>query len=120
MYNALTGMGGSGQVDSTTAANANVATHACTAAAALVLVGSFYKYMGPRWALIVGTWAYALYGGALLNFNRTKNGAFVIAAGALTGLGAAFFWVAQGTMMVTYCDDGSRGRSIGVFWYSPL
>lgn len=116
MYNALTGMGGSGQVDGTTAANSNVATHACTAGAALVLVGAFYKYLGPRLSLILGGWTYALYGGSLLNFNRTGNGAFVIAAGALLGLGAAFFWVAQGTIMVTYCDDSSRGRAIGIFW----
>jgi Major Facilitator Superfamily len=116
MYNALTGMGGSGQVNSTVAANSNVATHACTAGAALVLVGAFYKYIGPRWALLVGGWTYALYAGSLLNYNRTANGAFVIAAGALLGIGAAFFWVAQGTIMVTYTDDSTRGRAIGLFW----
>ncbi|ERS97686.1 UNC93-like protein [Sporothrix schenckii 1099-18] len=116
MYNALTGMGGSGQVNSTVAANSNVATHAATAAAALVLVGAFYKYMGPRLSLLIGGWTYALYAGALLNYNRTGNGSFVIAAGALLGLGAAFFWVAQGTMMVTYTDDRTRGRAIGLFW----
>ncbi len=116
MYNALTGMGGSGQVNSTVAANSNVATHAATAAAALLLVGAFYKYLGPRLSLLVGGWTYALYAGALLNYNRTGNGTFVIAAGALLGLGAAFFWVAQGTIMVTYTDDRTRGRAIGLFW----
>lgn len=116
MYNALTGMGGSGQVDGTVAANSNVATHAATAGAALLLVGAFYKYLGPRASLLLGGWTYALYAGSLLNFNRTQNGAFVIAAGALLGLGAAFFWVAQGTVMVTYANDGTRGRAIGVFW----
>ena len=116
MYNALTGMGGSGQVDSTVAANSNVATHACTAGAALFLVGAFYKYMGPRLSLLLGGWTYALYAGSLLNFNNTHNGAFVIAAGALLGVGAAFFWVAQGTVMVTYTSEETRGRAIGLFW----
>ena len=116
MYNALTGMGGSGQVNQTVAANSNVATHACTAGAALVLVGAFYKYLGPRTSLILGGWTYALYAGSLLNFNKTGNGPFVIAAGALLGIGAAFFWVAQGTIMVTYTTDGTRGRAIGLFW----
>ncbi|GJN71051.1 MFS transporter [Purpureocillium lilacinum] len=116
MYNALTGMGGSGQVDGTVAANSNVATHACTAGAALLLVGAFYKYLGPRLSLLLGGWTYALYAGSLLNFNRTHNGPFVIAAGALLGVGAAFFWVAQGTVMVTYTNDGTRGRAIGLFW----
>ncbi|KAL3961106.1 hypothetical protein ACCO45_006223 [Purpureocillium lilacinum] len=97
MYNALTGMGGSGQVDGTVAANSNVATHACTAGAALLLVGAFYKYLGPRLSLLLGGWTYALYAGSLLNFNRTHNGPF-------------------GTVMVTYTNDGTRGRAIGLFW----
>ncbi|ATY59979.1 MFS transporter [Cordyceps militaris] len=116
MYNALTGMGGSGQVNGTVAANSNVATHACTAAVALPLVGTFYRYLGPRTSLILGGWTYALYAGSLLNFNRTKNGPFVIASGALLGIGAAFFWVAQGTVMVSYTTDRTRGRAIGLFW----
>ncbi|RMD40897.1 hypothetical protein DV735_g4234, partial [Chaetothyriales sp. CBS 134920] len=116
MYNALTGMGGSGQVNSTVAANSNVATHAATAAVALVVVGVLYKYLGPRLSLLIGGWTYALYSGALLNYNRTSNGAFVIAAGTLLGIGAAFFWVAQGTIMVTYTTDRTRGRAIGLFW----
>lgn len=117
MYNALTGMGGSGQVDSTVSANANVATHACTAGTALLVVGTFYKYLGPRVSLLVGGWTYALYAGALLNSDRvTGGGPFVIASGALLGLGAAFFWVAQGTIMVTYSNDQTRGRAIGIFW----
>lgn len=116
MYNALTGMGGSGQVDSTVAANSNVATHAATAVAALFLVAFFYKYLGPRLSLVLGGWTYALYSGSLLNYNRTGNGAFVVAAGALLGIGAAFFWVAQGTIMVTYTNEATHGRAIGLFW----
>ncbi|KAK8145838.1 hypothetical protein G3M48_003934 [Beauveria asiatica] len=116
MYNALTGMGGSGQVDGTVAANSNVATHACTAGAALLLVGTLYRHLGPRASLALGGWTYALYAGALLYYTRSGNGAFVVAAGALLGVGAAFFWVAQGTVMVTYTTDRTRGRAIGLFW----
>lgn len=117
MYNALSGMGGSGQVNSTISANATVATHACTAGAALLIAGSFYRYLGPRISLLIGGWTYALYAGSLLNSDRTIDGGpFVIAAGALLGLGAAFFWVAQGTIMVTYTNDNTRGKAIGVFW----
>ncbi|EED18695.1 conserved hypothetical protein [Talaromyces stipitatus ATCC 10500] len=116
MYNALTGMGGSGQVNTTVTANSNVATHACTAGAALIFVGVFYKYLGPRWSLLLGGWTYALYAGSLLNYNRTANGPFVIGAGAILGLGAAFFWVAQGTIMVTYTTDSTRGGAIALFW----
>ncbi|KAM0520382.1 hypothetical protein D7B24_003857 [Verticillium nonalfalfae] len=59
---------------------------------------------------------YALYAGSSLYCNRSQNGPFVIAAGALVGVGAAFFWVAQGTVMVTYTNEGPRRREIGPFW----
>jgi len=70
MYNALSGMGGSGQVDSTVAANANVALLSTTAATALFIVGPIFSWTGPRVSFMVGGWTYALYSGSLLNFNR--------------------------------------------------
>lgn len=69
MYNALTGMGGSGQVDGTVAANANVALLATTAATALLIVGPIFDRVGPRVCLLVGGWTYPLYSGSLLCFN---------------------------------------------------
>ena len=70
MYNALTGLGGSGQVDSTVAANANVALLATTAATALFVAGPVFSWVGPRVCFMIGGWTYALYSGSLLNFNR--------------------------------------------------
>jgi hypothetical protein len=46
-------------------------------------------------------WTYALYAGSLLNFSNHGNGAFVIASGALLGLGSAFFWLVQGAVMIS-------------------
>lgn len=69
MYNALTGMGGSGQVDGTVAANANVALLSATAATALLVVGPIFDRVGPRVCLLVGGWTYPLYSGSLLCFN---------------------------------------------------
>ncbi|EEA26296.1 hypothetical protein TMatcc_005438 [Talaromyces marneffei ATCC 18224] len=116
MYNALGGLGGSGQVDPTVAANATVALLAATAGTALFIVGPIFERVGPRVSLILGGWTYALYSGSLLNFNHTKNGAFVIASGALLGVGAAFLWVAQGAIMTTYVPESQKGRAIAVFW----
>lgn len=69
MYNALTGLGGSGQVDATVAANANVALLSATAATALFFVGPIFSVVGPRACWLVGGWTYALYSASLLNFN---------------------------------------------------
>ncbi|KAJ5160930.1 UNC93-like protein [Penicillium canariense] len=116
MYNALAGLGGSGQVNQTVAANATVALLAATAGTALFVVGPIFDRVGPRVCLLLGGWTYPLYSGSLLCFNSTKNGAFVIAAGAILGVGASFLWVAQGAIMTTYVKESQKGRAIAVFW----
>ncbi|OAA57758.1 Major facilitator superfamily domain, general substrate transporter [Cordyceps fumosorosea ARSEF 2679] len=116
MYNALTGIGGSGQVDPTVAANATVALLATTAATSLLIVGPVFTLTGPRVCFLLGGWAYALYSGSLLHFNHSANGAFVIAAGAVLGVGAALLWIVQGAIMTTYVDESQKGRAIAVFW----
>lgn len=45
-----------------------------------------------------GGWTYPLYSGSLLCYNHTGNAAFVIASGAILGIGASFLWVAQGAV----------------------
>lgn len=116
MYNALTGLGGSGQVDSTVAANATVALLSTTAATALFVVGPIFSWVGPRWCFLIGGWTYALYSGSLLDFNHHANGAFVITAGAILGVGASFIWIVQGAIMTTYVEESQKGRAIAVFW----
>lgn len=116
MYNALQGLGGSGQIDSTVAANGNVALLSCTAATALFLVGPLFSILGPRITFLIGGWTYALYSGSLLNFNHTENGSFVIGAAAILGIGASFLWVVQGAIMTTYVPESQKGRAIAVFW----
>lgn len=70
MFNALSGLGGGGQVDSTVAANANVALLSTTAVAALFIVGPIFAFVGPKICFLMGGWSYALYSGSLLSFNR--------------------------------------------------
>ncbi|CRG89175.1 UNC93-like protein C922,05c [Talaromyces islandicus] len=116
MYNALSGLGGSGQVDPTVAANATVALLSATAGTALFVAGPIFQCVGPRMCLILGGWTYALYSGSLLGFNHTENGAFVIASGAILGVGASFLWVSQGAIMTTYVPESQKGRAIAIFW----
>ncbi|KAF6838150.1 major facilitator superfamily transporter [Colletotrichum musicola] len=116
MFNALSGLGGGGQVDSTVAANANVALLSTTAVAALFIVGPIFSFVGPKICFLMGGWSYALYSGSLLNFNHNANGAFVIAAGAILGIGSSFIWIVQGAIMTTYVHESQKGRAIAVFW----
>ncbi|RCI09237.1 hypothetical protein L249_1407 [Ophiocordyceps polyrhachis-furcata BCC 54312] len=116
MYNALAGLGGCGQVDSSVAANATVAMLCTMAITSLFVAGPLFAWAGPRLSLMAGGWTYALYSGSLLNFNRTGNGAFVIASGALLGIGASLLWIVQGTIMTSYVDESRKGRAIAIFW----
>ena len=86
MYNALSGLGGSGQVNSTVAANGNVALLSCTAATALFIAGPLFSLIGPKFTFLLGGWTYALYSGSLLNFNHDANGRFVIGSAAILGV----------------------------------
>lgn len=44
------------------------------------------------------------------------NGAFVIGAGGILGVGASFLWVSQGAIMTSYVPEHQKGRSIAAFW----
>lgn len=54
MYNATGGLGGSGQVDSRVAANANVALLSTNAVFALFVVGPIFSILGPRLSWFLG------------------------------------------------------------------
>lgn len=116
MYNALSGLGGGGQVNPDVNSNATVALLSTTAATALIIVGPIFSWVGPRICFLIGGWTYALYSGALLNYNHTHDAGFVIGAGAVLGIGASFLWIVQGAMMTTYVDESQKGRAIAVFW----
>ncbi|CAM8900674.1 unnamed protein product [Rhodiola kirilowii] len=91
MFNALTGMGGGGQIDKT----ANTALYT-TFSIFGILGGGIYNIFGPRLTLVTGCSTYVLYAGSFLYYNHYHHQAFAIVAGALLGVGAGLLWSAQG------------------------
>ncbi|KAH0825795.1 hypothetical protein J3R83DRAFT_8851 [Lanmaoa asiatica] len=65
MFNALTGLGGSGQVNATTSANPTCSLYAIYAFFAF-FSGTVNNSIGAKWALFLGTFGYALYVGSYL------------------------------------------------------
>lgn len=116
MYNALSGIGGAGQLDTSVAATGNIAQSAISASTVLFIGPIVYHYLGPRWTMFIGGIAYPLYGGSLLAYNHIENSAFVIATSAILGLGATFFWIAQGAIMTGSPLAGDKGKMVGMFW----
>jgi MFS family permease len=108
-------MGGGGQLDPSISATSMTAIYT-TFTVLGFLAGSFLNYFGAKVTLGLGGLGYAVYSGAYLCYNHTKNEGFVIFAGVLLGICAAFIWCAHGTVMMSYPTEQEKGRYIGLFW----
>ncbi|KAL6885521.1 hypothetical protein ACP4OV_010300 [Aristida adscensionis] len=115
MFNALSGLGGGGQLDNTTVDNANTALYACFAVFG-VLGGAAHNLLGPRLTLLLGALTYPLYAGSFLYYNHRHSQGFPVAAGGLLGAGAGLLWAAQGAVMTSYPPQSRRGSYISLFW----
>ncbi|KAI4211688.1 MAG: hypothetical protein LQ351_005591 [Letrouitia transgressa] len=115
MFNAVTGLGGAGQLDATTANNANVAVYS-TFSVIGFFAGTFTNRMGIKLTLSFGGIGYFFYTASFLSYNHNQNAGFPIFAGALTGVCAGLLWSAQGAIMMSYPPEASKGRYISWFW----
>ncbi|KAH7931407.1 MFS general substrate transporter [Leucogyrophana mollusca] len=116
IYNALTGLGGGGQVDATTSANSLSALYATLAFFAF-FAGALSNMIGPKRTLLLGTLGYALYIGSYLAINiHPGAGDFVVASGAFLGATAALLWTAQGSLLLSYATEAQKGVYICIFW----
>ncbi|XP_059667337.1 UNC93-like protein 1 [Cornus florida] len=115
MFNALSGMGGGGQVDPTAANNANTALYT-TFAVFGILGGGIYNILGPHLTLFSGCSTYVLYAGSFLYYNHYHHQLFAIIAGAFLGIGAGLLWAGQGAIMTSYPPAHRKGTYISIFW----
>jgi len=115
MFNALSGMGGGGQVNATASNNALTALYT-TFAVFGILGGGIYNILGPHLTLFAGCSTYVLYAGSFLYYNHKQHQAFAIVAGALLGIGAGLLWAAQGAIMTSYPPMNRKGTYISIFW----
>jgi len=116
LFNALSGIGGGGQIDETTGANANVALYSTFSVMAF-FAGSINNMLGARLTLQLGSLGYGLYiaGFLVLNIHPGAK-AFVIVAGAILGLCAGLLWTAQGSLMLAYPTEADKAKYIAIFW----
>ncbi|KAK9292934.1 hypothetical protein L1049_020916 [Liquidambar formosana] len=115
MFNALSGMGGGGQVNPTAANNANTALYT-TFSVFGVLGGGIYNILGPRLTLAAGCSTYILYAGSFLYYNHHPHQGFVVVAGGILGIGAGLLWAGQGAIMTSYPPPDRKGTYISLFW----
>jgi len=66
--------------------------------------------------LAFGGIGYCIYAISLLVSVHASVGGFNIFAGALLGVCAGLLWTAQGTIMISYPHESSKGRYFAWFW----
>ncbi|KAF2396189.1 MFS general substrate transporter [Trichodelitschia bisporula] len=115
MFNALTGVGGGGQLDHRAADDANMALYSCFAVIGF-FAGTFTNVIGVKLALSFGGFGYSVYAASFLCYSHTANYGFTVFAGTLLGVCAALLWTAQGAIMMSYPNEDSKGRFISWFW----
>lgn len=115
MFNALTGMGGSGQINHHVADDANTALYS-TFAVVGFFAGTFINVLGIKVAVFLGALGYSVYMAAFLCYSYTQNSRFTIFAGALLGFCAALLWTAEGTILMSYPPEKSKGKYISGLW----
>jgi MFS family permease len=115
MFNALSGLGGGGQVNPDVNNSANVALYSTFASVAF-FAGTIANRLGIKLTLSFGGLGYCIYAASLLCYDHTSNAGFVIFSGGLLGVCAALLWTAQGAIMMSYPAEGVKGRYISIFW----
>ncbi|PPR06455.1 hypothetical protein CVT24_002616 [Panaeolus cyanescens] len=116
LFNALNGLGGGGQLDPTTSANANAILYGTFAFTAF-FAGSISNRLGAKLTLLLGTTGYSLYVSGYLALNiHPHAGPFLLTAGAILGACAGLLWTAQGSLMMAYPTEAQKGKFIGIFW----
>lgn len=115
MFNALNGLGGSGQLDPSTTNDANTALYSAFCLSSL-LGGAIVNMFGVRITTSASCLTYALYTATYLYYNHTHQGALTIVAGGVLGIGAGILWTAQGVIMVSYPNEQEKGKYISIFW----
>ncbi|KAL5606921.1 hypothetical protein BROUX41_003297 [Berkeleyomyces rouxiae] len=115
MFNALSGMGGGGQIDTKPSNDANTALYSTFAVVAF-FAGTIANVVGVRLTLSLGGIGYSVYVAAFLCYNHTRNRGFVVFSGAFLGVCAGLLWTAQGAIMMSYPPEDSKGRYISWFW----
>jgi fucose permease len=72
--------------------------------------------LGVKATLAFGGIGYCIYAISLLASEHAYVPGFNIFAGALLGVCAGLLWTAQGTIMISYPHEASKGRYFAWFW----
>ncbi|KAG9668569.1 MFS general substrate transporter, partial [Aureobasidium melanogenum] len=116
IWGAMNSLGGGGQQSPTLVNTANALTF-CLMVLTCFFSSVVVRWVGVKWALIIGTLGYCPYAAGLYVNNRYGDGWFVLLGAALCGLSAGIFWSVEAAIALAYPEPHNQGRFLG-FWLS--
>ncbi|KAF2765581.1 MFS general substrate transporter [Teratosphaeria nubilosa] len=114
IWGAMNSLGGGGEESPWLVDAANAVTF-CLMVLTCAFAGLFVKYLGIRYTLILGAAGYCPYAAGLYVNNRTGDGWLILFGGALCGLGAGLFWMAEAAVAMSYPEPKNQGRFLGIW-----
>ncbi|KAH0021402.1 MFS general substrate transporter, partial [Aureobasidium melanogenum] len=116
IWGAMNSLGGGGRQSPTLVNTANALTF-CLMVLTCFFSSVVVRWVGVKWALIIGTLGYCPYAAGLYVNNRYGDGWFVLLGAALCGLSAGIFWSVEAAIALAYPEPHNQGRFLG-FWLS--
>ncbi|KAI4853534.1 MFS general substrate transporter [Aureobasidium sp. EXF-8845] len=116
IWGAMNSLGGGGQQSPSLVNSANALTF-CLMVLTCFFSPVIVRWVGVKWALIIGTLGYCPYAAGLYVNNRYGDGWFVLLGAALCGLSAGIFWSVEAAIALAYPEPHNQGRFLG-FWLS--
>ncbi|TIA31133.1 MFS general substrate transporter [Aureobasidium pullulans] len=116
IWGAMNSLGGGGQQSPSLVNSANALTF-CLMVLTCFFSSVVVRWVGVKWALIIGTLGYCPYAAGLYVNNRYGDGWFVLLGAALCGLSAGIFWSVEAAIALAYPEPHNQGRFLG-FWLS--
>ncbi|KAF2104239.1 DUF895 domain membrane protein [Rhizodiscina lignyota] len=116
IWGAMNSLGAGGEEKPYLVNGANALTF-CLMVVSCAFSSIIVRYIGIKWALIIGTIGYAPYAAGLYTNNRYGTQWFVLFGAALCGISAGVFWMAEAAIALSYPEPYNQGRFLG-FWLS--
>jgi MFS family permease len=116
IWGAMNSLGAGGQASPHLVNAANALTF-CLMVLTCYFSSVIVRYIGIKWALVVGTLGYAPYAAGLYTNNRFGTQWLTLFGAALCGLSAGVFWMAEAAIALAYPEPYNQGKFLG-FWLS--
>ncbi|KAL1999196.1 hypothetical protein VTN02DRAFT_4896 [Thermoascus thermophilus] len=116
IWGAMNSLGGGGEQKPYLVNAANALTF-CLMVLSCYFSSVVVRYIGIKWAFILGTTGYAPFAAGLYTHNRFGFDWLTLLGAALCGLSAGIFWMAEAAVALSYPEPYNQGRFLG-FWLS--